>query len=80
MKGKYVRGGEKVVVVTIILIVILVIVNIVIFLKYINYKSRLAAYMRYYIERGIEEPTAEKLSEYQQWAIEMMVKDFFRLR
>ncbi len=63
-----------------VIIVILVVANIVLFYKFISYKSGLAAYLRYYEEQGIEEPNAEKLSEYQQWALEMLIKDFFRLR
>lgn len=63
-----------------VIIIVLVIMIVVLFFKYISYKSGLAAYLRYFEEQGMKEPTSEKIQEYQKWAIKMMIKDFFKLR
>lgn len=62
------------------IIIVLLVIICVLWRKYLKYKLLLAAYMRYLLEQGVKEPTAEKLIEYQQWAVDMMVKDFFKLR
>lgn len=63
-----------------VIIIVLVAIVYVMWRKYLKYKSALIAYMRYLDEQGVKEPTAEKVKEYQQWALEKMVKDFFKLR
>ena len=63
-----------------VIMIFLVAIVYVMWRKYLKYKSALIAYMRYLDEQGIKEPTAEKVKEYQQWALEKMVKDFFKLR
>lgn len=68
------------VIVILIIALVLAVVDIVLFFKLIGYKSGLAAYMRYSMEQGIKEPTAEKISEYQRWALEKMIKDFFKVK
>ena len=62
------------------IIIVLVVVIYVLWRKYLKYKSALAAYARYLYEQGIKEPTTETVREYQKWAIEMMIRDFFKLR
>ena len=61
------------------IMIILVVIIYVLWRKYLKYKSALIAYMRYLDEQGVKEPTAEKVKENQQWALEKMVKDFFKL-
>lgn len=63
-----------------VIIIVLVVIVYVMWRKYLKYKSALIAYMRYLDEQGVKEPTVEKVKEYQQWALEKMVKDFFKLR
>ena len=62
------------------IIIVLLVIICVLWRKYLKYKLLLAAYMRYLLEQGIEEPTAETIREYQKWAVEMMVKDFLKSR
>lgn len=53
---------------------------VICWLKFMKYKSGLAAYLRYFEEQGMKEPTTETIKEYQKWAIENMIKDFFHSR
>ena len=63
-----------------VIIIVLIVIICVLWRKYLKCKVTLAAYMRYLLEQGIEEPTAETIREYQKWAVEMMVKDFLKSR
>lgn len=71
------RGGEKM---QTVIIIVLVVIIYLLWRKYMKYKSALAAYLRYFEEQGMKEPTAETIRKYQRWAVEMMVKDFFKSR
>lgn len=63
-----------------IFIVALAGLNVFCWRKYMKYKTALAAYIRYLNEQGVKEPTSETVREYQKWAVEKMVNDFFHLR
>ena len=68
----------------IILSIIIGVLLILLFLinrKRLKYKVLLLAYLRYYQDDlSIEGPTDDKLIEYQKWAVENLVKDFFGSR
>ena len=67
------------IVIIIILVIVLIAVTLLLGIKCIAYKSGLAAYLRYFFEdQNMKEPTSEKLKEYQKWAIQKMMDDFFR--
>lgn len=63
-----------------IIIMILLAAVVVLFFKNLGYKSSLAAYLRYFEEQKMKEPTPETLREYQEWAVRNMIKDWLRLK
>lgn len=63
-----------------VLISILAVIAAICWLKFMKYKSGLAAYLRYFEEQRMEEPTPETIREYQKWAIRKMIEDFFHSR
>lgn len=63
-----------------IIIIILSVLLIIALWKWFSYRIALAAYLRYYDDQNAKEPTQDKLKEYQVWAVEKTIKDFFKLR
>ena len=63
-----------------IIIIILSVLLIIALWKWFSYRIALAAYLRYYHDQNAKEPTQDKLKEYQVWAVEKTIKDFFKLR
>lgn len=65
-------------------IVILLIVLVLALWKWITWKiaskAITATYERYLLENKVKSPSSDKIKNYQSWAIDNMVKDFFHLR